>query len=112
MDVRCGGIDAELHVERAAEAELREQFLLADDLRSATAELGQLFFGGWLRLHEERGIVTCGAEESQSRFSWPLRKGVAWKDRSSISTATPTSWARHSGRPAGRTRRTRCRWVR
>jgi hypothetical protein len=35
VDVRRGGIDAELHTERAAEFELLGEFLLADDLGAA-----------------------------------------------------------------------------
>ena len=45
VDVRRGRIDAELHVQRAAKAQFREQFRFGDDLRGTAFEDGELVFG-------------------------------------------------------------------
>ena len=38
MDIRAGGIDAELYPQRAIRAQFLRQFRLADDLRGAAGE--------------------------------------------------------------------------
>jgi hypothetical protein len=45
VDVRRGGIDAELDAQRPAEAEFFEQFLFGEHLGGTGGEVGELLFG-------------------------------------------------------------------
>ena len=45
VDVRRGGIDAELDPQRASEAQFLEQFLFGEDLGGAAGEDRELLFG-------------------------------------------------------------------
>ena len=61
VDVRRGGIDAELDPQRAAEAEFFQQFLFGKHLGGASGELGELVFGR--HFGEKAEILKSGNEE-------------------------------------------------
>ena len=67
MDVRRRGIDAQLHVERLAAAQLGEEFRLGNDLRGAAFEEFELRFG------RHRVVGNAGCWTSEPRQICKLR---------------------------------------
>ena len=90
MNVGCRRIDAQFYVERAAEPQLGQQFLLADDLRRPAAELRRVFSPAVLDSDDD--LITYCTIGGRAATAWFVLTYLLGRDRVRVYDGSWAEW--------------------